>query len=134
MTPDLLATGGVMRRRPPTLADIVAAEAARVQAGEDGCGYTCLCHAAGPCLRLVHPHDPDADMGEGHPKGNVVSHAWRDGDGHLVQWTCDNPAQQAMTAADHAAALAAAQAEHTRAVLSGLDPAELRAHLGLEQP
>lgn len=131
-SPDLMAVGGVMRRTPPTLTDIVAAEQTRVTAGEPGCGYRCLCHAAGPCLRVAHPHDPDADMGPDRPKGNVVPHAWRDADSQTVQWTCVDEAQQAMTAADHAEALAKAQADHTRAVLAGLDPAVLRAHLGLD--
>lgn len=134
LAPEHLAAGGVIHGRPPGLADVVDAEQARVQSGEPGCGYQCLCHNCGPCLRVVHPHDPHADMGPGRPKGDVAPHAWRDATGTLIQWVCTDEAQQAMTAADHADALATAQAEHTRAVLSSLDPAELRAHLGLEQP
>ncbi len=71
-----------------TLADVVAAEQAQVAAGSDGCGYSCHCHGDITCLRTPHPHDPDQDMGEDRPRGNVVPHVGRDPQGQLVQWVC----------------------------------------------
>ncbi len=127
--PHELAAGGVLRRQPLTLGGLVAAEEAKVKAGADGCGFTCLCHGGVTCVRAAHPHDPDADMGEGKPKGNVVPHVGRTADGALVQWVCTDPAAQALTADQHAQAAADARTAHTRAVLEGLDPETVRAFL-----
>ncbi len=116
-----------------TLADVVAAEEAQVAAGHDGCGYSCHCHGDVTCLRLPHPHDPDADMGvdprSGLPRarGNVVPHVGRNAAGELVQWVCTDPVAQAMTLAEHEQAAQDARAEHTRQLLATLDPAVLRA-------
>lgn len=110
-------------RRPPTFAEIVADEAEQVKAGAaDPCDDTCLCHGGIACVRLAHPHDPDADMGEGAARGNVVPHAGYDPDGQLVQWTCHDPATRVMTAADHAHALAQARIDHTQTLIGSLDP------------
>ncbi len=125
--PRELAAGGVLRRQPPTFADLVAAEEEKAKAGAQACGYTCLCHGGHTCIRLAHPHDPGQDMGEGAPRGNVVPHVGRDADGALVQWTCTDPTQQAMTVDDHAKAAADAKTAHAKALLDGLDLDTLKA-------
>lgn len=122
------------RFSPPTFADLIAVEHRQVQAGAQGCGDTCLCHGGVTCVRLAHPHDPDADMGttdtgQQRPRGNVVPHAGYGLDGQLVQWTCTDPATRALTADDHAAAKMQAQVDHSRAVLDALDPGVLREYL-----
>lgn len=51
-----------------------------------GCGYTCDCHGGYVCIRAEHPHDPDADMGPGKPRGNVAPHIGLLPDGNRVSW------------------------------------------------
>jgi hypothetical protein len=117
---------------PPTFADLIAAEAAAVKAGTaQPCGDTCLCHGGHTCARATHPHNPDADLGDGKPRGNVAPHAGYTADGDLVQWTCTDPATRALTADQHAATAAQARADHSRDLLDSIDPDMLRAKLGL---
>jgi hypothetical protein len=122
---DFIALGGGLRR-------IVEAEQRAVAAGQSPpCPNVCDdgCHSALVCIRAGHPHDPDVDMGEGRPRGNVVPHVGLDRDGQLVQWTClpgdhdglDDAARvQARADAD-----ARAKVEATHDLLETIDPALL---------
>jgi hypothetical protein len=107
--------------RVESFADRIAAEEARVAAGEPGCGDSCPCHGSVTCIRVAHPHDADADMGPGIPPGDVVPHVGRDGDGALVQWVCADPEIRARPAAEPTDGREAA----TRALLASVDPALL---------
>lgn len=75
---------------PSTFADVVRAEQAQVAAGAPGCGHTCPAHEL-TCIRAAHPHDPDADMGPGQAKGDVIPHVAQNDDESLTQWVCSPP-------------------------------------------
>lgn len=113
-------TQPIRRRGVPTFADVVATEQAQVAAGTPACGHTCDCHGGYVCVRTADHVTAGQMMRE--------SHAGRDADGGLVHWTVDT----CPTPEDHAVnllAAKAAQAEHTRAFLAGLDPDVLREFL-----
>ncbi len=112
------------------LARIVRDEQATIAAGHATvCGNLCDGHSGLACVRAVHPHDPDADMGDGKPPGDVVPHAAFDGDGQLVQWTC-LPGDHDSTDTDQSEADTAAEREEaTRTLLAQIDPALLVALL-----
>lgn len=90
------------------------------------CGAKCACHGDILCLRAEHPHDHDADMGPGQPRGNVSPHLGRDADGQLVQWLHTDQHGPMLSAGEVAEQAAAARREHTLAVLGTLDLDVLR--------
>lgn len=88
---------------------------------EPRCGASCACHGGILCLRAEHPHDHDADMGPGQPRGNVSPHLGRGADGQLVQWLHTDQHGPVLTAGQVAEQAAAARREHTVAMLESLD-------------
>lgn len=105
------------------LARTVAAEQEDVAAGRATvCGNICDGHASLACVRAVHPHDPDADMGDGRPKGNVTPHAAFTDGGDLIQWTCLPGDHDGLTETERAEAAAAVRAEATRQLYAAIDP------------
>ncbi len=116
------------RYTAPTLADVAKAEQERVTAGAAACGKTCDdgCHGNLTCVRVEHPHDPDADMGPDAPRGNVVVHLGYQPDGTLTQWTClpgdHDGLSDEQRAATRATTEAAARTEATHALVAAVDP------------
>lgn len=119
---DFIALGGGLRR-------IVEAEQRAVAAGQSPpCSNVCDdgCHTPLVCVRAQHSHDPDVDMGEGRPRGDVVPHAAFNTGGDLVQWTClpgdHDGLDDAARAAGRAEAEMQARADATRALFDTIDP------------
>lgn len=99
-------------RGAPTLATLLAAERAWIQAGSSACAQTCDCHGGNTCERTDDPGQPNAEppVPAGHPY-NGSPHLAHQADASLIQWHVDN----CPTLDEQAAAAAAAQATRTAA-------------------
>jgi hypothetical protein len=121
-------------RRTLSVADIIELERAQVAAGSAPCGKVCDdgCHGDLVCLRVAHPHDPDAEMpphpvtGIAQANGNVTPHYGYDGAGEPIQWQCLPGDHDGLTADQRAAKwgadAAAAKKAATEALLASIDP------------
>jgi hypothetical protein len=125
------------RANGATPVEVAAREQALVAEGTTPCGRVCDdgCHGELVCVRAMHAHDPDADMGlhpvtqRPRPKGNLIPHLALLPDGSCVQWTCLPADHDGLTAVERTAKRqadrAAARAAATRVLLAQIDPALL---------